>query len=131
MATASSTRGNHTEYYNLHKLDNNSTLKEALGIKKLIPKKWNSSNVIEAELNDGTIEGIEVKMNWKDIMGSGGLFFDGKKVKENILELLKIPSEVPGGTTVDKAMTVMGTGGALLIIGGGSSASAAAKILAY
>jgi hypothetical protein len=81
IATASSTRGNLTEYYNWHKLDNNNTLKEALGIKKLIPKKWNSSNDIEAEFNDGTIEGIEVKMNWKDIMGSGGLFFDGKKVK--------------------------------------------------
>tara|TARA_B100000768_G_scaffold35175_1_gene33756 strand:- start:1472 stop:9292 length:7821 start_codon:yes stop_codon:yes gene_type:complete len=81
IATASSTRGNLTEYYNWHKLDNNNALKEALGIKKLIPKKWNSSNDIEAEFNDGTIEGIEVKMNWKDIMGSGGLFFDGKKVK--------------------------------------------------
>jgi len=81
VATAPSTRGNLTEYYNWHKLNNNNTLKEALGIKKLIPKKWNSPNDIEAEFNDGTIEGIEVKMNWKDIMGSGGLFFDGKKVK--------------------------------------------------
>ena len=81
VATAPSTRGNLTEYYNWHKLDNDNTLKETLGIKKLIPKKWNSPNDIEAEFNDGTIEGIEVKMNWKDIMGSGGLFFDGKKVK--------------------------------------------------
>ena len=81
VATAPSTRGNLTEYYNWHKLDNNNTLKETLGIKKLIPKKWNSPNDIEAEFNDGTIEGIEVKMNWKDIMGSGGLFFDGEKVK--------------------------------------------------
>ena len=81
VAIAPSTRGNLTEYYNWHKLDNNNTLKEILGIKKLIPKKWNSPNDIEAEFNDGTIEGIEVKMNWKDIMGSGGLFFDGKKVK--------------------------------------------------
>jgi hypothetical protein len=81
IATASSTRGNLTEYYNWHKLDNNNSLKEALGIKKLIPKKWNSSNDIEAEYYDGTVEGIEVKMNWRDIMGSGGLFFDGEKVE--------------------------------------------------
>ena len=74
----------------------------------------------------GALAGIGISLAGLGALFAGGGYlikqlseFDGAAVKKNILLLLSIPSSIPGDSTPEKALLVLGTAGTLGVIAAG------------